>query len=254
MKNLTTVIITCHNYGKFLSQCIDSVLDQTVELKEIIVINDSSSDNSDEVAKKYNDKIRYFKVNFKNVQETRNFGLKKVSSKYLLFLDADDFLRKDCIEKMQKVMEDDKHISLVYSDRYHVNYYNCLKKDLFKREWHSIEFDYKLLRRFNYISLASLIKKDSFLGFDESIKRFQDWDAWLTFLKNKKALRIKDDLSFRRFHGSNLTFNESDSERAKVLLKHGFNDVIIEDYRKYNEGINNKVNFLIYKIKSFLKK
>ncbi len=206
-KSLTTVIITCHNYGRFLEECINSVVNQSIQIKEIIVVNDASSDDTSVVVKIFGEKIKYHEVNFRNAQKTRNFGLSKATGKYVIFLDADDYFENDIIEKMQKVLEKNNNVCLVYSDRY--NFYD--KKDLTsnhgaKQIIKSIDYDYSILKKYNYIALPSLIRKVKFNGFDESIKRFQDWDAWLTFLDNDcSAKRIAEPLFYVRFHGSNLT-------------------------------------------------
>ena len=216
-KELTSVIITCHNYGKYLKKCIDSVINQTAAVKEIIVVNDASEDDSEQVAKRFGDEIQYFAVDFRNGQKTRNFGLQKVTGKYLLFLDADDYLREDCIEKMQNEMEKDDDLYLAYPDRYNIGDEGILKSHGFTKRWHSLEYNYEVLKYFNYIPLPSLIRMSKFTGFDVSLKRFQDWDAWLTFLSdNKKAKRIPECLYFARFHGKNLTVK---TNHWKMLYK-----------------------------------
>ncbi|MFW5885303.1 MAG: glycosyltransferase family 2 protein [Patescibacteria group bacterium] len=225
----TSLIIISHNYGKYLKEAIDSGLKQTLKPAEIIVINDASTDNTGEIAKQFGDLIRYYEVNYQNAQKVRNFGLKKISSKYVLFLDADDYLREDCIEKMEKEMEKDEKLALVYSDR--INFeQRGFKKENFTNLL-SRNFDFEKLKRVNYISLTSLIRMDSFKGFDEHIERFQDWEAWINMLKDGiKAKRIPEPLFYVRFHGTNKTKTISGTkERLKILVKHNFSDVLEED-------------------------
>lgn len=225
----TSLIIISHNYGKYLKEAIDSGLKQTLKPAEIIVINDASTDNTGEIAKQFGDLIRYYEVNYQNAQKVRNFGLKKISSKYVLFLDADDYLREDCIEKMEKEMEKDDKLALVYSDRINFEQRGSKKENF--TNLLSRNFDFEKLKRVNYISLTSLIRMDSFKGFDEHIERFQDWEAWINMLKDGiKAKRISEPLFYVRFHGTNKTKTISGTkERLKILVKHNFSDVLEED-------------------------
>lgn len=218
----TSVIITSHNYGRFLASAVNSVLNQTVKPKEIIVVNDASDDNTEEVASFFGDKIQYFQVNFRNAQKTRNYGLSKASGEYVVFLDADDYFRNDFLEKTQNIMQNNSKILLVYSDRENVGNEDLLASIGHSSNWKTKDFNFNVLRKYNYISLPSLIRRKYFKGFDEKIRRFQDWDAWLNFLRPESAERIPEPLFYVRFHEQNKTFTENKSiEKIKVLYKYG---------------------------------
>jgi len=219
----TSVIITSHNYGDFLSWCISSVLHQKRKPLEIIVIDDNSTDSTESVARSYDGCIDYYKVCFNNAQSTRNFGLSKAKGEYLLFLDADDFLDNDCLEIMERELDGNPELKLVYGDRY-----NFGKPDLLKRlhigpYWQTVDFSIERLRKDNFISLTSLMRRSLFGGFDENIRRLQDWDAWLSLLKkDSDAKHIAWPLFHARFHGENITVDKNYFiEKLKVLVKHG---------------------------------
>ena len=90
-----SIIIPIYNASKYLKRCLDSVINQTKTELEIILINDGSTDNSEEIIKEYKDKrIRYFKNKNQGIGKTRNFGITKATGKYIMFLDSDDFLDK----------------------------------------------------------------------------------------------------------------------------------------------------------------
>lgn len=229
----TSVIITCHNYGSFLEESIVSVLQQTLLAKEVVVINDASSDNSENIALNFGNKIKYFFVDFKNAQKARNFGLAKSTGEYVVFLDADDYFHDDFLEKMQQKMETNPDLAMVYCDRENIGDPNILKELGLNTSWEACDFDYNLLTRGNYISLPSLIRRDKFNGFDEDINRFQDWEAWLTLLKNSRAERIPEKLFSVRFHSSNKTLKvDGDIERIKILAKHKFFNVLNDDFKQ----------------------
>ena len=87
-----SIIIPIYNASKYLKRCLDSVINQTKTELEIILINDGSTDNSEEIIKGYKDKrIRYFKNKNQGIGKTRNFGITKATGKYIMFLDSDDF-------------------------------------------------------------------------------------------------------------------------------------------------------------------
>lgn len=96
-----SIIIPIYNAEKYLKRCIDSVVNQTKKELEIILINDGSNDNSENVIKKYKDeRIKYFKNKNQGIGKTRNFGIEKATGKYMMFLDSDDFLDLDACKKM----------------------------------------------------------------------------------------------------------------------------------------------------------
>ncbi len=105
-------------------------------------------------------------------------------SQFLLFSDADVIFKKDCLEKMSKLLQQHPEVSYVYSS--------------FKFGWKifpSFDFDPERLKKMPYISMISLIRREHFPGFDEKLKKFQDWDLWLTMLeKGYKGIRIPEIL------------------------------------------------------------
>jgi len=94
---LVSVIITAYNYGEFLEQSIKSVLEQTYKKVEVIVVNDGSKDNTEEILTNFPQVI---KINTKRVglSAARNIGIQYSKGDFILFLDADDYLLPDGIE------------------------------------------------------------------------------------------------------------------------------------------------------------
>ena len=109
MKNKDiSIIVPIYNAEKYLKKCIDSLLEQTKKELEIILINDGSTDNSEEIIKEYKDKrIKYFKNKNQGIGKTRNFGIEKAEGKYIMFLDSDDYLDKTACEKMYNKVENE---------------------------------------------------------------------------------------------------------------------------------------------------
>ncbi len=104
-----SIIVPIYNAEKFLVECIESLLNQTKQELEFILVNDGSTDQTEEIIKKYKDKrIKYFKNKNQGIGKTRNFGIDKATGKYIMFVDSDDFLEKDACEKLYKKMEQER--------------------------------------------------------------------------------------------------------------------------------------------------
>ena len=102
-KNDISIIVPVYNSEKYLKKCIDSLINQTKKELEIIIINDGSTDKSEEIIKEYKDKrIKYIKQQNQGIGKTRNKGIKESTGKYLMFIDSDDYIEKDTCEKMYK--------------------------------------------------------------------------------------------------------------------------------------------------------
>lgn len=94
---LVSVITPCYRQARFLPQAVDSVLAQTYRPVEMLVVNDGSDDDTDKVAGRYGDLIRYFLQNNSGQSAARNHGLRHAVGEYVLFLDADDQLHPEAL-------------------------------------------------------------------------------------------------------------------------------------------------------------
>jgi glycosyltransferase involved in cell wall biosynthesis len=101
---MISIVIASYNQEEYLKDAIESALNQTVKADEIIIVNDGSTDNSLELARKYPVKI-IEQVN-KGLASARNTGIMNTNSDYILFLDADDILQENCIEVMQQTIQE----------------------------------------------------------------------------------------------------------------------------------------------------
>ena len=98
-----SVIIPVYNVEKYISRCLDSVINQTLKQIEILVINDGTKDNSFEICKQYalkDSRIKLFSKENEGLGLTRNYGIKRAKGEYIAFLDSDDFIDLDFYEKL----------------------------------------------------------------------------------------------------------------------------------------------------------
>lgn len=117
-----SIIIPCFNSEKFIQRCLDSILEQTYKSIELILINDGSTDNTEKIIQLYSE--RFNKINFNliyiyqehfNQSVAINKGLKIFSGDYLCWMDSDDWLTKDSIEKKVNFLENNKQYGMVRS-------------------------------------------------------------------------------------------------------------------------------------------
>lgn len=110
MKKIS-VIIPIYNAEKYIAKCLDSILIQSKENVELILINDGSTDRSEEIVStylgKYKASIKYIKQVNQGVANARNIGIEKATGDYIIFVDSDDYIDKDLFEKLEPYIEQD---------------------------------------------------------------------------------------------------------------------------------------------------
>lgn len=99
-----SVIVPVYNVEKYIDKCLKSLVSQTIDNYEIIIVVDGSKDNSIEIVKKYKEKypklIRYYETENKGLSAARNYGLTKAKGKYIGFVDSDDYVEKNMFKEM----------------------------------------------------------------------------------------------------------------------------------------------------------
>lgn len=123
MNNLVSIIMPSYNTAKYISAAIESILNQTYENWELIIVDDCSTDNTDEILTEYakkDSRIRYYK-NEKNsgAAVARNRALRQAKGKWVAFLDSDDLWEKDKLEKQ---------ICFMKKNNYHFSYTNYIER------------------------------------------------------------------------------------------------------------------------------
>ncbi|GHU53904.1 hypothetical protein FACS1894132_07430 [Clostridia bacterium] len=125
-----SIVIPCYNVEKYIEKCLESVLNQTYENLEIIVINDGSTDSTPRLIEKYLRDTRIVYIDQKNagVSVARNAGISASTGKFIGFVDSDDYLELTIYEKLYKALKDNNadvsacNYNLVYDDHIENNY------------------------------------------------------------------------------------------------------------------------------------
>lgn len=109
------IIIPTYNYAQFLPYAIESALNQDYEHIEVIVVNDGSTDNTDEVMEAFKGRVTYIKQQNQGVANARNNGIRATDAKYVCCLDADDLLQPNYISTLVPHLEEDRSLGIAYS-------------------------------------------------------------------------------------------------------------------------------------------
>lgn len=114
-----SIVIPIYNSEKYLEKCINSIINQTYDNYEILLINDGSTDESDLICKKFvNDfaNVKYYFKENTGVSDTRNFGLEKSSGDFITFIDSDDWIDNNTLKEINDIIKNDPEIEIVQSN------------------------------------------------------------------------------------------------------------------------------------------
>jgi glycosyltransferase involved in cell wall biosynthesis len=207
-KPLVSVIIPCYNYGIYITEAIESVLAQTFQRFEILVINDGSTDVSTrQVLDGLSDrKTKVVHQYNQGLAQTRNNGAAMGSGKYICFLDADDLIEPTYLEKTLRVLEGDESVGSCYS------WVRCFGE--FESIWETDDLDPFFLKRRCTSSSHSVIRKDAWervkdkngSGFlSEYNGYFEDWVFWIDMVQcGYRGVVIREPLIRYRVHQDSL--------------------------------------------------
>ena len=113
ISNIVSIIIPAYNCEKYINRCLDSIINQTYQNIEIIVVNDGSSDKSEDILNEYaenDNRIKVYNQTNQGVSAARNTGLGKATGKYIMFVDADDYIELDMVFEMINKIQNENTI------------------------------------------------------------------------------------------------------------------------------------------------
>ena len=192
---MISIIIPVYNQAKKLAECLASIAAQTYTDYEIIVVDDGSQEKIEAVLSSFlqkqeswrlskdtempasagmteKNRVMFIKQANQGAPAARNRGAKEAKGEYLLFCDADIIMDKQMLEYLVEALQENPEASYAYSS--------------FKfgfKIFRLFPFDADKLKQMPYIPTIALIRAKDWLGFDEKLKKFQDWDLWLSMLE-----------------------------------------------------------------------
>jgi len=252
---LVTVIIPTHNYGHLISETIDSVLSQTCQDLEIIVVDDGSIDDTEQVVRSYPNVKYVYQEHRGNKTPARaiNTGLKMAEGHYIICLGADDMLNSTYIEKCLRIMSKDPKTGIVFTGakEFGASNKNRVPRQLHHRfsvfrEPHG-QIGAMMARREVYFGpqqfdgnysefLENLSIPDGIGGYDENLHSLEDWDFFIRAgLTGWKIRSISQALHYARVHVGRVTEHAEVSElwrkypmmRGYALLSRVFDAAVL---------------------------
>lgn len=218
---LISLIIPAHNAEGFLAECLESILSQTYQSIEIIVVDDGSTDKTAEIAHKYQPRIRYFHQNASGGPATpRNVGLAHSHGDYLCFFDSDDLMVQGCLSKQVDFLERHPDAGMVFC-----NYINFAKDKFYRTPhfqscpefWHTLsnkeemilQTPCRVLAKENFGIMGTLMIRRSMLkyekGFNENLTASVDFYFYYKLARFTQVGINNYVGQLRRLHEGNIT-------------------------------------------------
>lgn len=212
-KDLISIILPVYNAEKNVSSTIESILSQTYENFELIIINDGSSDSSDDICKKFqnaDNRIVYISRNNEGVSKTRNEGISLSKGKYLMFVDADDSLKNTMLEIMVKSINMSS-LAICGYERINEKSSFCVKKYITDEKFDASNYD-RMIEKLQNNNLFNQVWNKIFLKrnivnnnvkFDESLSLGEDFRFVLDYLNYCDNVNVISDVLYRYENSTN---------------------------------------------------
>jgi alpha-1,3-rhamnosyltransferase len=231
---LVTVGIALYNHENYIVKCLESVIKQSFNNIELIVVDDGSSDNSFEIAKKYLDN-QDFNKNYKiytrpnkGMCNTLNEIAQQAKGKYISFIGSDDYWMLNKIEQQVLFLENNPDIVLVHSNSIKVDekdkeigFLDYSSKKNSGKLFEAIIFGKGGINTPSHLYRTEIYKE---IGYYDSTLKFEDTDFWLRLAKIYNVGFINESHTYYRWHGENLS-----DEKNKLKF---YNDEIVKIFNK----------------------
>ena len=188
-----SIIIPVYNVEKYISKCLDSILNQTYSNYEVIIVNDGTKDNSVSVINKYLTDERFKLYNKENggLSSARNYGINYVTGEYILFIDSDDYIEPDLLNNFNNILIKKEYDLVKYNINVVDDNYNLIRKEIGLDKSSEIDMKTLLSLEFSepawaYTYKTNFFKKNNFMY---SVGRIHE-DFGLTPLIILRALNI----------------------------------------------------------------
>ena len=225
MEGMVSIILPCYNQGIYLAEALESIIKQTYEYWEAIIVNDGSSDCTEEIALQYaakDNRIHYYAQENKGVSAARNLGIEQASGEFILPLDPDDMIEPTFIEKCMKMFKEHNDCVLAYAETSFCGLMHGI--------WNLPAYDdYKKLLLRNCIVCTSMFRREDCLrvgAYDENMHiGLEDWEFYIRLLQTeKKVYQVSEPLFRYRIR--------EESRTTQCKKEENWNKVMIYIYKK----------------------
>lgn len=180
------IVIPVYNHEDVLRGTLEAIFSGTRKPDQVIVIDDGSEKPLSEDLNQAYPEVKFVRQDNQGSNAARNNGLKLLDTDYVMCLDADARLEEGALEALKNALDDNPEKSFSYGSFY------------FGPKFFRVRpYSFEALKKNSYIHTSALVRRHDHPGFDESIKRFQDWDLWLTMGEQGKFGVFVDMLTMR---------------------------------------------------------
>lgn len=220
-----SVIVTAHNYAEYLRECLDSVLKQTFDDFELVVVDDGSTDETPKILRDYSyehpDTVRVITLDGKGLPTACNEGIAASEGEYVIRLDADDYFDENILSVEASYLDANPDVDLVYPDYYTIdNDGNILNHVRLPKVGEEV----KLLDR-SPLAAGAMYRKSAWKelgGYNESLDYQEDYDFWIRFVTQFEVYNVNLPLMYYRQHGDSMSTNFAERMNARRDVKRSF--------------------------------
>ena len=200
-----SVIVNCYNSEEYLREALESIKGQTYDDYEVIFIDNCSTDNSAAIAKKFGDKLNYFKTTETiSLGAGRNYAIERCTGEYIAFLDCDDLWEKDKLATQVKVMDENPNCSITMSNIYMLNMDYGTKTVAIGKDVKNILNLQEFAIDYEFGMSSFIVRKDTVMRmpfkFDERLSYAEEYDFFMRLACMGEIRYTPDVLSTYRVH------------------------------------------------------
>lgn len=223
-----SIVITAHNYAKWLPQALDSALGQNYGDVEVVVVDDGSKDDTPEVLKHYAGRSNLTIVTTEGIglAAASNRGIKATSGEYVVRLDADDYFDENLVLVLANYLDRNPNVGMVFCDHYTIDAHGEL---IDQRRRAKLNSEVELLDRPALAAGAMYRRRcwESIGGYNESLRYQEDYDFWIKFIEKYQVRNVSLPLMYYRMHGASMSRNFEGRMQARREVKKRF----VEEHR-----------------------
>jgi len=206
-KKTVSICIPTYNRKEYLIETLNSILAQTYKDYEIVIVDDGSTDGTEDMIKELGLPVTYHWQQNSGDAAARNKLIELAQGKYISFIDSDDLLLPDAIERLVKVMEEETEDVIVYGSYFRIdeygNVYGKCKRRLYSGRITEYLFETILVHACGSLFPTKILRESP--AFDKSLRICSDYDLWLRLSMKYKFVALAEPTFKRRRHSTNLS-------------------------------------------------
>ena len=261
-KTLISIIVPIYNVENYLRQCLDSIISQTYQNFECLLINDGSPDNSADICREYvskDSRFSYFEKENGGVSSARNFGIECSKGQYITFIDSDDWVDSDYLEVLYRALiEEQADIAISTYKQFNMDD-NCYYVHSYQRGYDrkvftnaelvdSLPLLYRYDSTYNFVS-CKLVSREilKYIRFNLSTSYGEDMEFWYKlYLTSRKIVYENKDTYIYRTNNDDSRHFEEEKIRGYIQQRLNFIAIIAARGMNIRTHVDNCIQYLYF--------